>query len=144
MLANYSNASHPLYHTLHSFVSLHSLFQHVPGPTRVHHENSSSTIDLLFSNEATLVHRCETVPPLSTSDHYGVVATINKKFGKHRFKNKGRKIWRYSYANWDGACEAIDSFDWNSIISDDINVACENWLNQLMLIMEQYIYPTVF
>ena len=61
----------------------------------------------------------------------------------YRFKNKGRKIWRYSYANWDRACEAIDSFDWNSIMSDDINVACENWLNQFMLIIEQYI-PNCF
>ena len=135
---NYSNVSHPLYHTLYSFVSLYNLSQHVSGPTRVH-ENSSSTIDLLFSNEVSLVHRCETIPPLSTSDHYGIVTTINKKFRKHRVTNKGRKIWRYLYANWDGACEAIDDFDWDSIMSDDIDVACENWLNQFMQIMDQYI-----
>ena len=136
---NYSNVTHPLYHTLYSLVSLYNLSQHVPSPTRAHHENSSSTIDLLFSNEVSLVHRCENIPPLSTSDHYGIVVTINKKYRKHRIMNKGRKIWRYSYAIWDGACEAIDDFDWDSIISDDIDVACENWLNEFMQKMEQYI-----
>ena len=93
----------------------------------------------LISNEVSLVHRCENIPPLSTSDHYGIVVTINKKYRKHRIMNKGRKIWRYSYAIWDGACEAIDDFDWDSIISDDIDVACENWLNEFMQKMEQYI-----
>ena len=134
-----SHMSHPLYSTLQSFVSLYGLSQQVSGPTRVQQDGSSSTIDLLFSNEDSLVHNCETVPPLSTSDHYGVVAAINKKFGKQKIKSNGRRIWRYTYADWDGACEAIDNFDWDSILSDDIDVACENWLKQFMSIMEQFI-----
>ena len=73
-------------HLCHSIIYL-SMFS---GPTRVH-ENSSSTIDLLFSNEVSLVHRCETIPPLSTSDHYGIVTTINKKFRKHRVTKQGPK-----------------------------------------------------
>ena len=56
---NYSDMSHPLYSTLHSIVSLYSLSQHVTGPTRVQQDGSSSTIDLLFSNEESLVHKCE-------------------------------------------------------------------------------------
>ena len=61
-----------LFHlTLQSIASLYNLSQHVSGPTCVQQDGSSSTIDLLFSNEESLVHKCETVPPLSTSDHYG-------------------------------------------------------------------------
>ena len=112
--------------------------KHVTGPTRVQQDGSSSTVDLLFSNEESLVHKCETVPPLSTSDHFGVVSIINKKFGKQRIRSKGCRIWRYSYVDWDGACEAIDDFDWDSIMSNDIDVACENWLKQFMSIMEQF------
>ena len=83
------------------------------------------------------------MPPLSTSDHCGVLSTVNKKFGKQRIKSKGRKIWRYSYADWDGACRAIDDFDWTSIMSDDVDVAWENWLNQILSIMDRFI-PNCF
>ena len=116
--------------------------QHVSGLTHVQ-DGSSSTIDLLFSNEESLINKCETVPPLSTSDHYGVVSVIKKKFAKHAVKCKGHRVWRYSYADWDGACGAIDDFDWDSIMSDDIDVACENWNKQFMSIMEQFI-PNCF
>ena len=62
--------------------------------------------DLLFSNEESLVHRCETVPPLSTSDHYGVITTINRNLANIELKViKGHRIWKYSYANWEGAFE---------------------------------------
>ena len=52
------------------------------------------------------MHRCETVPPLSTSDHYGVITTINRNLANIELKViKGHRIWKYSYANWEGACE---------------------------------------
>ena len=109
--------SHPLYSTLQSVVSLYSLSQHITGPTHVQQDGSSSTIDLLFTNEELLVHKCETVPPLSTFDHSGIVSIVNKNLGKQRIKSKGCRIWRYSYyADWDGARGAIDDFDWDSIM----------------------------
>ena len=44
---NYANTSHPLYSNLCSLSSLYCLTQVVSGPTREHHD-TSSTIDLLF------------------------------------------------------------------------------------------------
>ena len=59
-----------------------------------------------FSNKQLLVHRYETVLPLSTSDHYGVIATINRNLANIELKViKGHRIWKYSYTNWEGACE---------------------------------------
>ena len=35
-------------------------------------------------------------------------------------KTQGRKFWCYTYADWDKACELIDKFNWDSILSQDI------------------------
>ena len=101
---NFSDISHPYYSILQSIMSLYSLSQHVSDPTHTHHSGATSTIDLVFTEDS-LLHTCE---PLSNSDHYGIRVAVNKKVYKHRCKTKGRKIWRYTYADWDGACEAID------------------------------------
>ena len=104
-------------------MSLHSLCQHISDPTHTHHSGSTSTIDLLFTSEDSLLHTCETIPPLSNSDHYGILAVVNRKVYKQRCKSKGRRIWRYTYADWDGACEAIDDFVWDTVLTENVNEA---------------------
>ena len=91
---NFTDSSHSYYNTLQSIMSLYSLSQHVSDPTHTHHSGATSTIDLLFTNEDSLLHTCETILPLSNSDHYGIRAIVNKKVRKHRCNNKGRRIWR--------------------------------------------------
>ena len=81
----------------------------------------------------------ETIPPLSNSDHCGIRAVVNRKVYKQRCKSKGRKIWRYTYADWNAACEAIDEFDWDTVLSESIDGTWENWLQQFMSSMNQFI-----
>ena len=64
---------------------------------------------------------------------------MNKKICKPRCKSKGRTIWRYTYADWDGACEAIDGFNWDLVMTENIDDAWKNWLQQFMLIMSEFI-----
>ena len=61
---NFTDGSHPYYNTLQSIMSLYSLTQHVSDPPHIHHSGSTSTIDL-FTSEDSLLHTCETIPPLS-------------------------------------------------------------------------------
>ena len=136
---NFADPSHPHYNSLHAIMSLYSLSQHVTDTTHTHHSGSSSTIDLLFTNEDSLLHTCETILPLSNSDHCGIRAVVNRKVHKQRCKSKGRKIWRYTYADWNAACDAIDEFDWDTIMSKSIDSTWENWLQQFMSIMNQFI-----
>ena len=42
-------------------------------------------------------------------------------------KAKGRLIWRHSYADWNIACQLIDNFNWDSIVSDDIEPFWKQW-----------------
>ena len=96
---NFDNHSHPLYSNLCSISSLFSLSQVAVGPTNVPHDCSTSTIDLVFVPDTSLVNSCSTNHKLSNSDHYRIVMELNKAA-----KAKGRLIWRYSYADWNTAC----------------------------------------
>ena len=91
----------------------YSLTQVVVGPTHVHHDSSTSTIDLAFVPDPSLVNSCNTIPPLSNSDHYGIVMELNRKPEKAG-KAKGQLTWRYSYADWSTARQLIDTFNWDS------------------------------
>ena len=74
----------------------------VVGPTHVHHQ--SSTIDLLW-----------------------IIVELNRKPEKAA-KVKSQLIWmRYSYADWNTARQLIDTFNWDSIMSDDIEPSWKQW-----------------
>ena len=134
---NFDNPSHPLYSNLCNVMSLFSLSQSVVGPTHVQN-NTSSTIDLVFVSNPSLVSECSTIPPLSNSDHLGILLDLKKKL-KPSDKCQGRLIWRYSHADWDKACDLIESFDWDSILTDDIDASLKQWHKQFMDIMAQSI-----
>ena len=134
---NFDNPSHPLYSNLCNVMSLFSLSQSVVGPTHVQN-NTSSTIDLVFVSNPSLVNECSTIPPLSNSDHLGILLDLKKKL-KPSDKCQGRLIWRYSHADWEKACDLIDSFEWDSILTDDIDASLKQWHEQFMDIMAQSI-----
>ena len=135
---NYDNPSHPMFSNLCTISSLYCLTQVVTGPTHVHHDDSKSTIDLVFVSEPSSLNRCDTVAPLSNSDHWGILIDFSKKQDKPD-KSQGRLIWRYKYADWIKACELIDEFNWDSISTDDIELSWKLWHQQFMSIMNQTI-----
>ena len=53
--------------------------------------------------------------------------------GNSASKVTSRKIWRYAYGAFDGACELLDSTDWNSLFSSgDINACWSIWKEEIM------------
>ena len=134
-----SSTSHPLYHKLSCMMSTYALSQMVSGHTHVHHSGTSSTIDLLFTSNPSLINDCITIPALSNSDHLGLLARLCLKSVNH-IKAKTRTVWRYSLADWDRACELIEATDWNSLLDhSDINVSWNKWKSAFMNIMEECI-----
>ena len=117
---------------------LYCLTQVVTGPTHEHHDGTTSTIDLVFMSEPSTLKSCVTIPPLSNSDHLGIMVTLNRKPIKAE-KIKGRLIWRYSLADWLKACQLIDDFDWDSILSRNVELSWKLWHQQFMLIMAESI-----
>ena len=68
----------------------------------------------------------------------GIKVILNRKPAKAE-KNKGRLIWRYSSADWMKACQLIDDFDWDSVMSQSIDQSWKLWREQFMLIMAESI-----
>ena len=122
---DYDSPSHYMYSKLYTITTLYCLIQVVSGPTHVHGDHKS-TIDLVFLSDLSLLDNCETIAPLSNSDHHGILINLSKKLVKAD-KSQGRLIWRYEYADWNKACELIDEYDWDSILSDDIELSWKLW-----------------
>lgn len=123
-----------------SISNLYCLHQTVTGPTHVHHDGSKSTIDLVLMSEPSfsMLNRCETIPPLANSDHLGISLDLSIKPIKTE-KTQGRLIWRYAYADWTKACELTDNYNWDSILSEDIETSWKLWHHQFLKIMSESI-----
>ena len=70
------------------------------------------------------------LPPLGTSDHYGIQIVPNWKCNADQVHQQQRVIWRYKNADFGRACQLINETDWDSLLpSDDIDLATTNWHN---------------
>ena len=94
-----SSSSHPLYHKQSSMMSTYSMSQVVNSHTHVHHNGTSSTINLLFTSSSSLINDCITIPALANSDHLGLLASLCLRLVT-AIKAKTRSVWRYSLADW--------------------------------------------
>ena len=57
------------------------------------------------------------IPPLSTSDHYGVPLMLEGKI-KAATSCKSRRVWFHPQSDYDKACRLIEEMDWNCILTD--------------------------
>ena len=59
------------------------------------------------------LNSCCTIPPLSTSDHKGLLVSLhNDGVIKRPLSNSLRTVWCYSQANFDLACDLLNESDW--------------------------------
>ena len=137
-----THSCHPHFPLLESMFQSFGLHQVVREPTHAHHNGSTSLIDLVFVTNPLLTNSCHVIPPLSNSDHHGVsVQFCWKSSHRHTCDNhsKGRVIWCFNQADWERAGTLINDFDWNSLMSDDINESWSRWCKQFLSIMEECI-----
>ena len=50
-----------------------------------------------------------------------------------------RTVWHYSHADWGKACEKIEASDWDSMLTEDMNLSWDRWYSKFMSIMEECI-----
>ena len=77
---DFLNVNHPLFSNLCNILDSFSFVQLVSQPTRVTSNGSATLIDLVLSSSPDHVQDCTVIPPLDTSDHRGILATINGIF----------------------------------------------------------------
>ena len=114
----------------------------VTEPTHVHHNGSKTFIDLVFVSNPVLTNSCHIIPPLSNSDHNGVLVQCSwKPTARHNCTNHstGRIVWCYNQADWVKASTLIDNFEWNSLLSEDVDESWSNWSKQFLLLTDECI-----
>ena len=132
---NFLDTQHPLFKHLTEFCCTYNLIQVVPSPTHFSHSGKPSLIDLVFVAEPQQILERSVKPPLSTSDHNGISVTLKHRFPKPR--QKTRIVWKYAQADFVTAREMILSTDWDSLMTEDVNVSLANWQARFKGIMEQ-------
>ena len=81
---------------------------------------------------------CSVIPPISNSDYLGVHLTIRSSAATRRTGTQ-RLIWRYSAADWEKACELLNTYDWDQIFTDDVNYAWALWEQRFMVVMKECV-----
>ncbi len=132
------SAKNPLYHHLCSVIDQFSLTISPTGPTRIT-SLSKTTIDLMLSSSPELTGSCSTIPPIGTSDHHGLLASVSLK-GPRPKPAIQRKVWRYEHANFPLANELLANLDPSDILVDnDPNISWNKWCNAFLDIMHRCI-----
>ena len=132
----------PLYNKLLSISSSFNLTQIVSEPTRVSCF-SKTLIDLIFVSSINCIQSCTTVPPLANADHYGLQLIFSIASSRTPSETVPRNVWRYHLADWDKAAELLDSIEWDSLLSLDVDEQWVTWKNYFLQIMELCIPHTI-
>jgi len=96
-----STSSHPLSPKLHNIASSFILSQIVTQPTHFSHAGTPSLIDLVFVSSPINVASCQTVPPLSNSDHLCIHLTYKVTHSSRRPRSGPREVWQYSIGDFE-------------------------------------------
>ena len=94
-------------------------YQVVKSFTHFNQSGNHSIIDLAFVSSPFLLNFCNTIPPLSTSDHHGFILSFHSNVVSRRPSTSTRRtVWCYAQADFDLACELLDHTDWNSLCTE--------------------------
>ena len=115
------------------------LYQHVKDCTRHRVGQSSSRLDLIFSNEQGMVTDLDYVQPLGASDHDCLVFNF-RCYTDHRPSDVPRP--NYYKGKYDQMRETFKSVKWENIQNDDINVFWENLVSEIETAIEKHV-PSV-
>ena len=136
MLIFCPHSSHPLFSRLEVLVSSFGLQKLITESTHNHHNGSATTIHLMFVSTLKLGNHCVVIPFLHNSDHNdGFLGCYWKLSTRHNPVNRsaGRTVWNYKMSYWERTKELISDFNWNTLLSNDVNVALSNWSQSFFL-----------
>ena len=76
---NFFDTTHPSFDNLCNLMSTFGLTQVVDNYTHLYRDSCHSLIDLVLLSNPCLLSSCQTIPPLSNSDHLGIWVEIKFK-----------------------------------------------------------------
>ena len=110
----------------------HFLHQHVKKPTRHRIGENSNILDLIFSNEESLIFPIEHYPGLGKSDHECLLFTIMCKSKLTQNTGERKKFFKGNYTAIE---RKLESIDWETELTGDISDAYERFCNEIDVAM---------
>ena len=101
--------------------------------------NSSSCIDLLFTNQPNMITNSGVLPSIHPNCHHQIIyANINfQLFFPPPYE---RQVWHFDRADCESIKQSISNIDWNRIFLDmDVNLQVETFNEYLMNILKNFI-----
>ena len=99
-------------------------------PTRLT-DKTATVLDQILTNSINFVQSTNVTPPVGSTDHCTVGATLNFKIPKE--KAYKRLIWNYKEANFDIFRETLKNTDFDEcFVSGDVNEACTMWTEKFL------------
>ena len=133
---NFCNKDHHLLSYIDDILCNFSLTQVVSSHTYISPSSTSSLLDYVMLPDLQLLLYCDTIPALSTSDHL----EISLALAWNPPHAKPRKVWLYSFGDFEKACSMIQATDWDTILSNNVVDAAKEWCDSFLAIMEECIY----
>lgn len=116
-----------------------NLFQIIHSPTHFT-ESSSSLIDLfLVSSPASFIIKGVGEPFLDQNTRYHCPILCCMNMAKPKYETFKRKIWKLENGDYDGMRDEASSFDWKTLLDNDIDKYAENVSHKIMFLSEKYI-----
>ena len=127
---DFTSHNHPLYCKLLSITSSFVLTQVVSEPTHFSHAGVPSMIDLVFTSCLSNIIACNTITPLSNSDHMGILVPYKIPHTNKHANSLPREVWCYSLGDYAKACDMLDNIDWDCLLcKSDIDQCWARWHN---------------
>ena len=120
---------------MNSFIPF-SLHQVVKDTTHNGPTGQPSLIDLVFLSNLSSFRFCNIISPLGNSDHNGLQLNLSWSTTMSNLSSQSRSIWNYSRADFSRARDLIDETNWDSLLSENLNVSLVCWQAKFLSIME--------
>ena len=110
---------------------------HISEPTRIT-STSATVLDQVLSNVPSFVTQSSVLPPIATSDHCVVSATLNFNVtSEHAYK---RHIWEYDKADFNLFRNALTHANFDECFeSSDIDIICESWTSKFLSVAKDSV-----
>ena len=135
----FCNSQHFMFSHLNNLLCNFSLTQVVPSFTHVSPNGSKSLIDLALLADVSQLLNCSTIPPLSSSDHLGVSLSVKWGTCQKDTHTKPRHIWIYKNADFAKTHGLIQQTDWDSLLSDNVDLSTSLWTQKFIEIIEECV-----
>ena len=121
---------------LSNFATVNNLSMLIYQPTRITN-TTSSILDQCLTNFPNYVKESGVEPPIADNDHCSIYVKLHFKVKKSKCYSK--TMWDFSTANTFEFRNSFTSFDWDSLVKEDINETCRLFTEKILHSAREFI-----